>query len=163
MESPTIEELLARHDGVRHVERTRRPGAERFAGLRRRLRDGLEWGVGAVVSDGDRVLLVREDGQWSVPGGGVEPGESLREAARREVREEAGVRVAVDGLRAVTEQRVVHAGEELRLNFATYAATPETTTLAADPGLADEGIEAADWKAELPEDTLDRDLVAAVR
>jgi len=161
--TPTVEELLARHDDVRHVERTRRPGAERFAGLQRRVQEGLEWGVGAVVSDGQRVLLVREDGRWSVPGGGVEPGEGLREAVRREVREETGVRVTVDGLRAVTEQRVVNGGEEVRLRFATYAATPETTALSAEPGLVDEGIEAVDWKAELPENTLDRDLVAAVR
>jgi len=50
-------------------------------------------GAKAFVSDGSRVLLVKEhrdDGSsfWSLPGGGVEPGESLRAAVRRELAEE---------------------------------------------------------------------------
>lgn len=59
-------------------------------------------GVGAVVIDevGDRVLVVRRAcepnrGWWSIPGGLVELGETLREAAVREVREECGVDVTV--------------------------------------------------------------------
>ncbi|MGX2996120.1 NUDIX hydrolase [Streptomyces sp. JNUCC 64] len=52
-----------------------------------------------VVRRGDEVLLVREalgaDGAslWSLPGGGVEDGELLHEALRREVREETGLLV----------------------------------------------------------------------
>ncbi len=60
-------------------------------------------GVGVVVLSGDRVLLVRRGqapnkGRWSLPGGGQELGETYREAARREVREEAAVEVEVRGL-----------------------------------------------------------------
>lgn len=55
----------------------------------------------AVVTDGKgRVLLVKrgnepQRGRWSVPGGSVEPGESLREAAAREVLEETGLEVSI--------------------------------------------------------------------
>lgn len=52
--------------------------------------------VGAVVVDDDELLLVRRGnapaaGMWSVPGGRVEPGETLAEAALRELEEETGV------------------------------------------------------------------------
>jgi NAD+ diphosphatase len=51
-----------------------------------------------LVTDGDRALLGRQaqwpTGRYSALAGFVEPGESLEEAVAREVREEAGVRVA---------------------------------------------------------------------
>lgn len=52
--------------------------------------------VGAVVRRGTAVLLVQREqapnaGQWTVPGGKVQPGETLQQAAQREVREETGV------------------------------------------------------------------------
>jgi 8-oxo-dGTP pyrophosphatase MutT (NUDIX family) len=52
-------------------------------------------GVAAVIFDEGRVLLQRRDdtGRWGLPGGGVEPGESVRQALIREVREETGLEV----------------------------------------------------------------------
>jgi 8-oxo-dGTP diphosphatase len=55
-------------------------------------------GVGAVVFDADCVLLVRRAkaplaGEWSLPGGAVELGETLEETIVREVAEETGLRV----------------------------------------------------------------------
>lgn len=55
-------------------------------------------GVGAVVFHEDCVLLVQRNreprlGQWSLPGGAVELGETLEEAVIREVREETGLTV----------------------------------------------------------------------
>ena len=52
--------------------------------------------VGVVCLRGDEVLLIRRgtpprQGQWSLPGGRIEPGEAVRNAALRELREETGV------------------------------------------------------------------------
>ncbi len=56
-----------------------------------------EVAVGAIVRRGDELLLVRRGrepaaGEWSVPGGRVEPGETLMEAVVREMHEETGLR-----------------------------------------------------------------------
>jgi len=53
-------------------------------------------GVGSLVLRGERILLIRRAfsparGKWSIPGGHVELGESVLEAAVRELREEAGL------------------------------------------------------------------------
>lgn len=55
-------------------------------------------GVGAVVVEGDRALVVRRaneplKGEWSVPGGMLELGEKLKEGVVREVQEETGLNV----------------------------------------------------------------------
>ena len=57
-------------------------------------------GVGGVIIDRSRTVLIRRGtepllGEWSIPGGTVEIGESLGEAVRRELREETGLEVRV--------------------------------------------------------------------
>ncbi len=56
--------------------------------------------VGAVIIDGERVLLIKRanepsKGEWSLPGGAVEVGESLEAALAREVREETCLDITV--------------------------------------------------------------------
>jgi 8-oxo-dGTP diphosphatase len=73
-------------------------------------------GVGAVVLDpGDRVLLARRGheplmGEWSLPGGAVELGETLEAAVAREVLEETGLAVDVGPVVEVFD-RVDHASD----------------------------------------------------
>lgn len=55
-------------------------------------------GVGAIIVQDDRILLVRRanpplQGEWSIPGGLVEAGETIEEAVIREVREETGLEI----------------------------------------------------------------------
>jgi len=57
-------------------------------------------GVGGVVIEGGRALLIRRGtepllGQWSIPGGTLELGETLLEGTARELKEETGLEVKV--------------------------------------------------------------------
>jgi 8-oxo-dGTP diphosphatase len=59
--------------------------------------------VGVVCLRGDEVLLIRRGapprlGEWSLPGGRIEPGEGVRAAALRELHEETGVEARLTGL-----------------------------------------------------------------
>jgi ADP-ribose pyrophosphatase YjhB (NUDIX family) len=63
--------------------------------------DSVVPAVSAIVTDADgRILLIRrtDNGYWSIPGGGLEPGESLRQAVAREVNEETGMDCEATGL-----------------------------------------------------------------
>jgi len=65
--------------------------------------------VGAIILAGDHVVLIERGvpparGQWSVPGGKVELGETLADAVVREVHEETGLRVACGPLVDVVER-----------------------------------------------------------
>lgn len=71
-------------------------------------------GVGVIVLQDDAVLLIRRGneprrGEWSIPGGAVELGEPLREAAMREFREECGgeirLREIVDAVDIITRDQ----------------------------------------------------------
>ncbi|ESQ73744.1 DNA mismatch repair protein MutT [Asticcacaulis sp. AC402] len=64
--------------------------------------------MGVVCRRGDEVLLIRRgqpprQGEWSIPGGKVRPGENLFDAALRELYEETGVRATITHLVEVYE------------------------------------------------------------
>jgi len=58
---------------------------------------GFRVAVNAVIERGGRALLARrrDIGWWNLPGGGVEPGESVTEGLQREMREEIGAEVEI--------------------------------------------------------------------
>ena len=101
-------------------------------------------GVGAVVLDGRRVLLVRRGGQpaagkWSLPGGLLELGETTVDAVRREVEEECGLKVRVGDVAGVLT-RVIRDGDgRVRYHWVLvdHVAYPESGTLQAGTDAAE--------------------------
>ncbi|WP_432949282.1 NUDIX domain-containing protein [Kribbella sp. CA-253562] len=63
----------------------------------------LRAGAAAAVLDGDRLLLTQrsDNGEWCLPGGGIDAGERPAETAEREVFEETGLRVRATDLLGV--------------------------------------------------------------
>lgn len=97
--------------------------------------------VGVVCLRGNSVLLIRRgtpprQGEWSLPGGRIEPGERAIDAALRELREETGVEAEITGLIDVVDGLFPEAGRHYVL--IDYAAR----WLAGEPVAGDDAIEA---------------------
>ena len=78
-------------------------------------------GVGAVVVQDGKALIVKRahdprKGEWSLPGGRVELGESLVDAVRREIREETGLEIDVGPMVEVFDRVHRHEGR-VRYHF----------------------------------------------
>lgn len=98
--------------------------------------------VGVVCLRGDTVLLIRRGrpprlGEWSLPGGRIEPGERAVDAALRELREETGVTAEIVGLAGVVDGLFPEVGAHYVL--IDYAAR----WIAGEPVAGDDAAEAA--------------------
>jgi 8-oxo-dGTP diphosphatase len=95
--------------------------------------------VGAIVIDKGALLLVKRDreparGEWSLPGGRVEVGETLREALVREVREETGIDIDVDGLIGVAERVVRDDDGDIAYHYVILDYVCAARSIALKPG-----------------------------
>lgn len=146
-------------DQTNHVSR------DRFRVLADRVRaTGAPFGAHTIVyRQSGELLLVRHEGVdlWVVPGGGVQSDESFREAAERELHEEAGISARYDGL-AMNTRITIRCDEHSTWGvLPVFEACAETTTPTVnDP---DDEISDAQWFDDLPADTRDRDELIAWR
>jgi 8-oxo-dGTP diphosphatase len=98
--------------------------------------------VGVVCIRSDAVLLIRRGaaprlGEWSLPGGRIEPGEGIRAAALRELREETGVEARLIGLIDVVDGVFPDAGRHyVLIDFAAE-------WFSGEPTAGDDAAEAA--------------------
>jgi mutator protein MutT len=79
-------------------------------------------GVGVVVFKEDKVLLIRRGkepgrGRWGLPGGAVELGETLAQAAEREVDEECGIEIEIRDVIEVIDRIIPADGGQIRYHY----------------------------------------------
>ena len=120
-----------------------------------------------VINDQDEILLIRrsDNDNWAVPGGGIELGESMTQAAIRETREESGVDCEITGLVGIyTDPKHVilyTSNGEARQEFSiVLTARP----VGGKPTPSNESSEVR-WvsRADIPDYTMDRSMSLRVR
>ncbi len=102
-------------------------------------------GCSALIFDqsGEKILLTRrsDNGEWCLPGGGLDAGESAEKACIREVWEETGLTVEVVRLIGIytTPHRITVYKDGNRFQYISFSF--EVKIVAGDPGLSDEVTE----------------------
>jgi 8-oxo-dGTP diphosphatase len=96
-------------------------------------------GVGVVVWHEERVLLVRRNkpprrGHWSLPGGAQQLGETVAEAARREVREEVGLEVDLGAMVATVDLIERDPDQRVRYHYTLIDFVAEAASATLRPG-----------------------------
>ncbi|MFA5309887.1 MAG: NUDIX hydrolase [Dehalococcoidales bacterium] len=79
-------------------------------------------GVGAVVFRGERILLIKRGkepskGQWSIPGGVIELGESVSQAVKREVMEECSIHIEIERVLDAVDNIVKDPDGKIRYHY----------------------------------------------
>ncbi|HRR40196.1 MAG TPA: NUDIX domain-containing protein [Syntrophales bacterium] len=102
-------------------------------------------GVGAVVFRDGRVLLVKRGnppgkGQWAIPGGLVERGETLQEAAEREIREETGLIIRAG--KPFYTFDIIQRGENGRIEFHYVIVDMAADYVGGAPQAGDDAVDA---------------------
>jgi 8-oxo-dGTP diphosphatase len=90
--------------------------------MKREYPDSPLVGVGAIIIERERVVLVKRGhpplaGEWSIPGGVLEIGETLRQAAVREALEETGLTVTTGELLGVFDRILSDADKRTRYHY----------------------------------------------
>ena len=89
-------------------------------------------GAGALIYKGNSVLLVKRNnepnkGRWALPGGVVKVGERVEDATRREVKEEVGLEIGLEGLLDISDD--IHYDGKGRVMYhfvlVSYLASPQ--------------------------------------
>ena len=100
--------------------------------------------VGVIIRQDDQIVLIRRAkepsaGRWTFPGGAIELGESLQEAARREAWEETGLLVQVGEVATVVDNVVRDAGGRVRYHYVIvdYFAQPVEGSLQPGTDVSD--------------------------
>jgi 8-oxo-dGTP diphosphatase len=108
-------------------------------------------GVGAVIVENGRVVLIRRRyeplaGQWSLPGGTLELGETLEAGAAREMLEETGLVVDVGPVIEVFDRIMFDDAQRVRYHFVLvdYLCRPISGTLRAGSDVDDAVFAAPD-------------------
>ena len=104
-------------------------------------------GVSVVVWDENRILLVQRgkapyQGQWTLPGGMIELGETVEMAARREIREECGIEISAPELLTNVDVIKYVDGGDLEYH---YVLLTLVARVLQGPVIASDDAQAAGW------------------
>ena len=156
----TYHSLATQYDQFREYETTKQVHRRRFETVAGRIEDnGAPYGAHTLTyRESGELLLVRHEGvdMWVLPGGEADDDEQFRDAARRELHEEAGIEAGYEGL-GLLGRVTFYSGE-----YSTWGVLPifearprgdPSELRVEDP---DEEISEAAWFETLPEDTRDR-------
>jgi 8-oxo-dGTP diphosphatase len=103
---------------------------------------------GIIVNDGNVLLLnTVHTGTYSLPGGGIEIGETIENALKREVREETGIEIEIVNFFRFEEQFFYYDPADVAIHsfLFFYLCRPKTFAICNDDQVEDEAVEKPGW------------------